>query len=107
MSLGVVKLNPINFNVSSGLWGLKRLQGLVSIDGVDVLGGTQEAISLAINVSIDNPSNLNLGLGESGTCSLCLYICAESVITRCSVPSDKGKRAAWDNQPAELDVPHW
>ncbi|KAI9463679.1 hypothetical protein BJY52DRAFT_1404720 [Lactarius psammicola] len=64
MSLGTLTLDPIKFNVSSGLWGLRGLQGLVSIDGVDVLGGTQEAMSLAINVTIDNPSNLNLGLGD-------------------------------------------
>ncbi|KAH8979124.1 hypothetical protein EDB92DRAFT_1821158 [Lactarius akahatsu] len=64
MSLGTLTLDPIKFNVSSGLWGLKGLQGLVSIDGVDVLGGTQDAMSLAINVTIDNPSNLNLGLGD-------------------------------------------
>ncbi|KAH9038716.1 hypothetical protein EDB85DRAFT_2072661 [Lactarius pseudohatsudake] len=62
MSLGTLTLDPIKFNISSGLWGLKGLQGLVSIDGVDVLGGTQDAMSLAINVTIDNPSNLNLGL---------------------------------------------
>ncbi|KAH9083581.1 hypothetical protein EDB83DRAFT_2511885 [Lactarius deliciosus] len=64
MSLGTLTLDPIKFNVSSGLWGLKGLQGLVSINGVDVLGGTQDAMSLAINVTIDNPSNLNLGLGD-------------------------------------------
>lgn len=64
LSLGTLTLDPIKFNVSSGLWGLRGLQGLVSIDGVDVLGGTQDAMSLAINVTIDNPSNLNLGLGD-------------------------------------------
>src|SRR6266436_1881527 len=45
MSIGTLTLDPIKFNVSSGLWGLKGLQGLVSIDGVDVLGGTQDALS--------------------------------------------------------------
>jgi hypothetical protein len=77
MSLGTLTLDPIKFNVSSGLWGLRGLRGLVSIDGVDVLGGTQEAMSLAINVTIDNPSNLNLGLGDLGTCSLCLCLCSK------------------------------
>jgi hypothetical protein len=38
----------------------------VRIDGVDVLGGTQEALSLATNVTIVNPSNLNLGMGDLG-----------------------------------------
>ncbi|KAI0298570.1 hypothetical protein BC826DRAFT_1096594 [Russula brevipes] len=64
MSIGTLTLNPIKFNVSSGLWGLKGLKGLVSIDGVDVLGGTQDALSLGTNVTIDNPSNLDLGVGD-------------------------------------------
>ncbi|KAH9961311.1 hypothetical protein BC827DRAFT_1260505 [Russula dissimulans] len=64
MSIGTLTLDPIKFNVSSGLWGLKGLKGLASIDGVDVLGGTQDALSLGINVTIDNPSNLNLATGD-------------------------------------------
>ncbi|KAI0063538.1 hypothetical protein BV25DRAFT_1915044 [Artomyces pyxidatus] len=64
MSLGQLTLDPINFNVSTGLWGLKGLQDLVEIDGVDVLGGTSEAMTLGINVSITNPSNLDLGTGD-------------------------------------------
>jgi len=67
MSIGTLTLDPIKFNVSSGLWGLKGLKGLVSIDGVDVLGGTQDALSLSTNVTIDNPSSLNLGVGDLGT----------------------------------------
>ena len=67
MSIGTLVLDPIKFNVSSGLWGLKGLQGLVGIDGVDVLGGTQDALLLATNVTIINPSNLNLGMGDLGT----------------------------------------
>jgi len=106
LSLGTLTLDPIKFNVSSGLWGLRGLKGLVSIDGVDVLGGTEEAMSLAINVTIDNPSNLNLGLGDLGTYSLCLYLYAVSVITGCSVPTARGKRAAWDDHHAEFDSPH-
>ena len=78
----------------------------MSIDGVDVLGGTQEAMSLAINVTIDNPSNLNLGLGNLGMCSLCRYICAVGVMTGCSVQCDQGKRATWDNHRPKLDSPH-
>jgi hypothetical protein len=66
MSIGTLTLDPIKFNVSSGLWGLKGLKGLASIDGVDVLGGTQDALSLGINVTIDNPSNLNLATGDLG-----------------------------------------
>lgn len=68
MSIGTLVLDPIKFNVSSGLWGLKGLQGLVRIDGVDVIGGTQDALSLATNVTIINPSNLNLDMGDLGAC---------------------------------------
>jgi hypothetical protein len=66
MSIGTLTLDPIKFNVSSGLWGLKGLQGLVRIDSVDVLGGTQDALLLATNVTIVNPSNINLGMGDLG-----------------------------------------
>jgi uncharacterized protein DUF3712 len=75
MSIGTLTLDPIKFNVSAGLWGLKGLQGLVSIDGVDVLGGTQDALLLATNVTIVNPSNLNLGIGDLGT----RYVYSKSV----------------------------
>ena len=67
MSIGTLTLGPIHFNVSSGLWGLRGLRGLVSIDDVDVLGGTQDGLSLGTNVTIGNPSNLNLGVGDLGT----------------------------------------
>jgi Protein of unknown function (DUF3712) len=66
MSIGTITLDPIKFNVSSGLWGLKGLRGLVSIDEVDVLGGTQEALLLGTNVTIQNPSNLDLTMGDLG-----------------------------------------
>lgn len=71
MSIGTLTLDPIKFNVSSGLWGLRGLQGLVCIDGIDVLDGTQDALSLATNVTIVNPSNLNLGVGDLGM--FCVY----------------------------------
>jgi hypothetical protein len=67
MSIGTLTLDPIKLNVSSGLWGLKGLKGLVTINGVDVLGGIQDALSLSTNVTIDNPSSLNLGVGDLGT----------------------------------------
>ena len=48
MSIGQITLDPIKFNVSSGLSGLQGLQGRVTIDSVDVLGGSAEAIHLGI-----------------------------------------------------------
>ncbi|KAI0773181.1 hypothetical protein BD413DRAFT_603560 [Trametes elegans] len=64
MSIGQVTLDPIKFDVASGLDGLRGLDNLVTIGGVDVVGGAEDAINLAINVSIVNPSNLQLALGD-------------------------------------------
>ncbi|KZT27986.1 hypothetical protein NEOLEDRAFT_1129882 [Neolentinus lepideus HHB14362 ss-1] len=64
MSIGQLTLDPINFNVSSELLGLQGLRGSTVIHAVDVLGGTQDAIRLGINVTIANPSNLILHTGD-------------------------------------------
>ncbi|KAI0370690.1 hypothetical protein BV20DRAFT_966193 [Pilatotrama ljubarskyi] len=64
MSIGQVTLDPIKFDVASGLDGLQGLQNLVKIADVDVMGGTSDAIQLGINVSIFNPSNLQLSTGD-------------------------------------------
>jgi hypothetical protein len=94
MSIGTLTLDPIRFNVSSGLWGLKGLKGFVSIDGVDVLGGTQDALSLSTNVSINNPSSFDLGVGDLGTTYKC-----------------PAKRAAEDNDSFQFSnsskIPRW
>ncbi|KAK7690332.1 hypothetical protein QCA50_006989 [Cerrena zonata] len=63
-SIGQLTLDPINFNVSSGLMGLKGLKGLTTLNTVSVDGGTKDGITLGIDVSIFNPSNLNLTLGD-------------------------------------------
>jgi len=64
LSIGQLTLNPINFNVTSNLDGLRGLQNDTIISSVDVVGGTHDAILLAINVSIFNPSNLILHTGD-------------------------------------------
>ncbi|KAI8977823.1 hypothetical protein BD414DRAFT_466746 [Trametes punicea] len=64
MSIGQITLDPINFDVTTGLDGLQGLNNMVRIADVDVLGGTQDAIQLGINVSIYNPSNLQLSTGD-------------------------------------------
>ncbi|KAI0049858.1 hypothetical protein FA95DRAFT_1604022 [Auriscalpium vulgare] len=64
MALGRLVLDPIKFNVTSGLKGLQGLQNMVTIGGVDVIGGTSDAMLLGINVSITNPSNLKLSTGD-------------------------------------------
>ncbi|KAJ7647487.1 hypothetical protein FB45DRAFT_200334 [Roridomyces roridus] len=63
-SLGQISLNPIKVNVSTSLLGLQGLKGLATIETVDVQGGTTEGITLGIQVSIHNPSNLKLALGD-------------------------------------------
>lgn len=49
LNASAVTLDPIKFNVTSGLYGLQGLQGLVSIDQPDVVGGTTDGINLNIN----------------------------------------------------------
>jgi Protein of unknown function (DUF3712) len=48
-SLGQITLDPIQVNVSTSLNGLQGLKGYTTIKSVDVQGGTQNAINLAIN----------------------------------------------------------
>ncbi|KAI0686332.1 hypothetical protein BC835DRAFT_1523137 [Cytidiella melzeri] len=64
LSIGQLTFDPIAFNVTSKLDGLQGLKGETVIESVDVVGGTSEAILLAINVSIYNPSNLELSTGD-------------------------------------------
>jgi hypothetical protein len=65
LSIGTVVLDPIKFNVSSGLTGLNSLNTQPTvIESVDVLGGTTVHISLGIAVQLFNPSNLNLQAGD-------------------------------------------
>ena len=64
-SIGQITLNPIKVNVTTSLWGLKGLQGgLTIIKSVDVMGGTTEAITLSIDTGIYNPSSLELATGD-------------------------------------------
>ena len=64
LPIGLITLDPIKFNVTSKLAGLRGLNGYTWVDGVDVMGGTTEYLKLAINVTINNPSALNLQAGD-------------------------------------------
>ena len=55
LSIGVLTLDPINFNVTSSLNGLKGLKNDTTISKVDVTGGTTDAMVL----SIDGTSNFS------------------------------------------------
>lgn len=70
MRIGTITLDPIKFDVPSRLVGLDGLRNATIIESVDVLGGTSEALTLAINVSIHNPSSLNL---QTGNLTMQLY----------------------------------
>jgi Protein of unknown function (DUF3712) len=49
LSLGQIVLDPIKFDVTSSLNGLRGLKGSTVIDTVDVMGGTSDHINLNIN----------------------------------------------------------
>jgi hypothetical protein len=48
-SLGQITLDPIKVNVTTSLNGLQGLNGYTTIDSVDVLSGTQQALNLGID----------------------------------------------------------
>ena len=52
LPIGQIILNPIKFNVSSGLTGLQGLQGDTVINTVDVMGGTTDHIELDIDCEL-------------------------------------------------------
>lgn len=63
--LGEILLNGIDFNVTTGLVGLAGLTKYPTIiNSVDVTGGSAQAIDLAVQLSVVNPSNLNLSTGD-------------------------------------------
>jgi Protein of unknown function (DUF3712) len=64
MSIGSIVLDPIKFDVPNFLKGLGGLKGSTTISGVDVMGGTTNGLTLSIDVSIYNPSNLILNTGD-------------------------------------------
>ncbi|KAG8213772.1 hypothetical protein J3R82DRAFT_10483 [Butyriboletus roseoflavus] len=47
-SLGQIMLNSIQVNATTSLTGLQGLKGFTTIESVDVLGGTQQALNLDI-----------------------------------------------------------
>lgn len=63
--LGLILLDGIKFNVSTGLKGLMGLtQYPTIINSVDVTGGTGDGIDLDVALAVVNPSNLNLSTGD-------------------------------------------
>ncbi|PPQ99716.1 hypothetical protein CVT24_009699 [Panaeolus cyanescens] len=64
LSIGQITLDPIKVNVSTSLKGLQGLKGMTTINSVDVTGGSTSAINLGIDVTINNPSSLELSTGD-------------------------------------------
>ncbi|KAF9484474.1 hypothetical protein BDN70DRAFT_872495 [Pholiota conissans] len=64
MSIGQITLDAIAVNVSTSLNGLRGLKNSTTIDSVDVVGGTSSAINLDFQVTISNPSSLELSTGD-------------------------------------------
>ena len=63
--VGRLLLDGIRFKVQSGLLGLQGLAAYPTIiQGVDVVGGTQQGIQLSVNTTLYNPSNVNVGAGD-------------------------------------------
>lgn len=64
--VGKILLDGINFDVMTGLIGLNGLTTYPTImNSVDLLGGTKDAMSLAVALTLVNPSNLNLSVGDT------------------------------------------
>lgn len=61
----MITLDPIKFNVSTGLIGLDSLNTRPTlINSVNLVGGTPEYLAVDITVSIYNPANLALNVGD-------------------------------------------
>lgn len=64
LPIGQIVLDPIKFNVTSGLNGLQGLKDDTIVESVDVLGGTKDHLNLDLALTIHNPSSLNLNTGD-------------------------------------------
>lgn len=63
--IGNITLSGITFKVPTTLHGLQFLNSTpTTVDAVDVTGGTKEALQLAINVTMDNPSDFSISTGD-------------------------------------------
>ncbi|KAI8375941.1 uncharacterized protein BYT42DRAFT_645619 [Radiomyces spectabilis] len=63
--LGPITLSGITFEVPTSLHGLKFLNSTPTvINSLDVSGGTKDAMQLAINVTMENPSDFSIGTGD-------------------------------------------
>ncbi|KAJ8663466.1 hypothetical protein O0I10_000706 [Lichtheimia ornata] len=63
--IGNITLSGITFKVPTSLHGLQFLNSTpTTVNSVDVVGGTSDALQLAINVTMDNPSDFTISTGD-------------------------------------------
>lgn len=63
--IGDITLSGITFKVPTTLHGLQFLNSTATVvNGVDVIGGTSDALQLSINVTMDNPSDFSITTGD-------------------------------------------
>ncbi|RCI04658.1 hypothetical protein CU098_010147 [Rhizopus stolonifer] len=63
--IGPILLTGINFTVPTTLHGLQFLNSTPTvINSLDVTGGTSDGLNLAINVTMENPSDFSLSTGD-------------------------------------------
>jgi hypothetical protein len=63
--IGPVTLSGINFTVPTSLKGLQFLNSTATvINSLDVMGGTTAGLQLAINVTMENPSDFGISTGD-------------------------------------------
>jgi hypothetical protein len=63
--IGPVTLSGINFTVPTSLKGLQFLNSTATvINSLDVTGGTTAGLALAINVTMENPSDFGISTGD-------------------------------------------
>ncbi|KAI8149170.1 hypothetical protein BJV82DRAFT_209695 [Fennellomyces sp. T-0311] len=63
--IGNITLSGITFEVPTSLHGLQLLNSAPTVvNSVDVIGGTNENLLLAINVTMENPSDFSIATGD-------------------------------------------
>lgn len=64
-AIGNITMGGIAFNLPTNINGLKFLNSTpTTVNGVDMTGGTSENLLLSINVTMDNPSDFSMSVGD-------------------------------------------
>ncbi|KAG2207252.1 hypothetical protein INT46_008870 [Mucor plumbeus] len=63
-AVGALSLKNIGFNVDTTLSGFANFGGKLTINTVDVVGGTSEYVLIDITFTMSNPSNITITVGD-------------------------------------------